>query len=169
MSKVSSLNVIIVRPFNIGGPRQSGKGGFVLPRFVSLAMKNMPLTIFNMGSQIRAFTHVKDMVRGIVAAMEYGKSGDVFNLGNARNKINIRDLADLVIRITKSKSKKVFVDPKEIYGPLFEEASDKYPDASLAMKKLSWRPRLSIETVIKDTYNYMKQIDKNLFDMLSGL
>jgi UDP-glucose 4-epimerase len=169
LNKVSSLNVVIVRPFNIAGPRQSGRGGFVLPRFISQAIANIPLTIFGKGDQIRAFTHVRDMVKGIVAAMEYGKSGEAYNLGNPKNKISINGLADIVIETVKSKSEKIFVDPKEIYGPLFEEASDKYPDATMAMRELSWNPELSVETTVKDAYNYMRQINGELFGMLSGI
>jgi UDP-glucose 4-epimerase len=169
MTKATSLDVVIVRPFNISGPRQSGKGGFVLPRFISMAMTGKPLTIFGVGNQIRAFTHVKDMVQGIVSAMKHGKSGTAYNLGNRRNKISIGELADLVIDITKSKKGKVFVDPKQIYGQFFEEANDKYPDASLAMKELFWDPQQSIEKVISDTYEYMKRLDSKLFEMLSGI
>lgn len=169
MAKTISLDVVIVRPFNVSGPRQSGKGGFVLPRFISMAIRNQPLTVFGIGNQIRAFMHIKDMVWGIVNAMKYGKSSAAYNLGNHKNKISIGELADLVINITKSKSGKVFVDPKQIYGPFFEESNDKYPDASLAMKELFWNPQLSIESVINDTYNYMKRLDSKLFDMLSGM
>jgi len=168
-AKVSPLDVSIVRPFNVAGPRQSGKGGFVLPRFISMAILGKPLTVFGVGNQIRAFTHVKDMAKGIIAAMERGKTGGVYNLGNPKNKISISELADLVIKVTKSKSKKIFVDPKEIYGPLFEEANDKYPDATLAMTELEWHPEYSIETAIEDTYEYLKRIDAKLFDTLSGL
>lgn len=168
LTKVSSLNVVIVRPFNIAGPRQSGRGGFVLPRFISQAIKNTPLTIFGRGNQIRAFTHVNDMVKGIVAAMENGKNGGAYNLGNPKNKISINELADLVVDITKSKSEKIFVDPKEIYGPFFEEANDKYPDAAMAMRELLWDPELTIEKAVNDSYNYMRQINDELFNMLSG-
>lgn len=168
-SRVAPLNVAIVRPFNVAGPRQSGKGGFVLPRFLAMAMLGQPLTVFGLGNQIRAFTHVRDMVDGIVATMERAPSGAVYNLGNPKNKISIGELADIVIRVTGSKSVKSFVDPKELYGPLFEEANDKYPDATLAMKELSWSPRYSIEETIRETYEYLKTIDRSLFDLLSGL
>ncbi len=168
-TKVTPLDVVIVRPFNVAGPRQSGKGGFVLPRFIAQAINNRPITIFGIGNQIRAFTHVNDMVQGIVLTMKLGENGKAYNIGNPKNKISINELVDLILKITKIKSEKVFLDPKEIYGPLFEEANDKFPDASIAMKELSWHPELSVESIIKDTYDYMKQVDKEVFNMISGL
>ncbi len=165
---VTPLDAIIVRPFNISGPRQSGEGGFVLPRFIAFALHNEPITVFGNGEQIRAFTHVKDIVKGIVLAMERGKSSEAYNLGNPDNKMSIAELADLVIKLTKSKSGKVLVDPKTIYGPLYEESNDKYPDASKAMAELDWKPEYSKEDIILETFNYMKNVDKDTFRAISG-
>lgn len=167
-AKITDLQAVIVRPFNVAGPRQSGRGGFVLPRFISQAIKNKPITIFGIGTQLRAFTHVSDIVSGIIAAMENGKIGDCYNVGNPENKISIGELADLVIKVAGSKSKKQFVDPKKIYGDLFEEANDKYPDAVKAISDLSWKPVYSLEKTVEDTYNYMKNLDSQTFDTLSG-
>jgi len=166
--KVSSLDTVIIRPFNISGPRQSGRGGFVLPRFIASAIKNLPITVFGSGKQIRAFTHVYDIVKGIVAGMEKGKRGQVYNLGNPKNKTTIDQLADMVIKLTKTSSKKVYLDPKTIYGQFYEEANDKYPDASKSMRELEWSPEFSKEQIILDTYKYMKNINKNKFDRLAG-
>lgn len=148
---VSPLRASIVRPFNIAGPRQSGKGGFVLPRFVAQSLKNVPVTVFGTGQQIRAFTHVKDMVDGLIRVMEGGKPGIAYNLGNPDNRITVLELAQRVIRLTCSKSEITLVDPKTIYGPLYAEASDKYPDATRARTQLGWRPKYDIDRVIFDT------------------
>lgn len=156
---VKDLHAIIVRPFNISGPRQSPLGGFVLPRFIQLADAAKPITVFGQGNQIRAFTHVKDMVDGIMRAMEKGKNGIAYNLGNVRNKTTILDLAQRVKRILKSKSEIVFVDPKKIYGPLYEEANDKFPDATKAEMELGWIPKYSIDETISDAYKeYKRQV-----------
>lgn len=168
-TKVTSLNACIVRPFNISGPRQSGKGGFVLPRFIAMAITNQPLTVFGTGQQVRAFTYVKDMAAGIIKANEFGARGEAYNLGNSSNKITILELAEKVIEITKSKSKLIFVDPKTIYGPLYEEASDRYPDAGRAVKELNWHPQCGIDEIISDTFEYMRNCDRRIFDLLSGI
>lgn len=167
--KVTDLNACIIRPFNIAGPRQSGRGGFVLPRFVAQAMTGKPLTVFGDGNQIRAFTHVADMADGIARVMRYGERSEAYNLGNPHNKITIKHLAEAVVEIVETNSQLSYVDPKAIYGPLYEEANDKYPDADRALNELKWDPRRGVKETVRDTCDYMRQATPELFDMLSGL
>jgi len=155
MARVGPLNVSIVRPFNVAGPRQSGKGGFVLPRFVTQALSGEPITVYNDGKMVRAFTHVSDIVDGIILTMEKGKNGEVYNVGNPSNKTSILELAEQVIQLTKSSSAISHVDPKLLFGPLFEEANDKYPDADRAMHDLGWTPHYGIDDIIRDTWKYI--------------
>jgi len=169
MTKVTPLKTCIVRPFNIAGPRQSGKGGFVLPRFIGQAMLGKEITVFGDGSQIRAFTHVRDMAAGIVLAAEKGRNGVAYNLGNIHNKITILELAEAVRRVVNSNAKIIFVDPKTIYGPLYEEANDKYPDASLAMRDLGWTPKYSYEDAIRDAAAYLSKMDENRLKRITGV
>jgi UDP-glucose 4-epimerase len=103
---------------------------------------------------IRAFTHVSDIVDGILLVMARGQRGDVYNLGNPANKISIAELADRVISLTNSKSTVSHVDPKALFGDLFEEANDKYPDADRAKNELGWNPKYTIDEIILDSYNY---------------
>lgn len=168
-TRVTDLDACIVRPFNVAGPRQSGKGGFVLPRFIAMAIVGQPLTVFGTGSQVRAFTYVKDMAEGIIKAQENARSGEVYNLGSPENKITILELAEKVIGVAKSKSKITFVDPKTIYGDLYEDANNKYPDAVRAIKELDWHPQYGIDEIINSTFEYMKNCDKRIFNLLSGI
>jgi UDP-glucose 4-epimerase len=156
MSRVSDLDAVIVRPFNIAGPRQSPKGGFVLPRFIGQALKGEPITVYGDGGMIRAFTHVMDMADGIVLTCRKGHKGEPYNVGNPANKISIVDLARRVIAICESKSEVQFVDPKRLFGPLFEEANDKYPDADRAAQHLGWHAKRDLDTVIRDTMEYIR-------------
>lgn len=157
-TRVKGLSAVIIRPFNVAGPRQSPKGGFVLPRFIQQADAGKPLTVFGDGSAIRAFTHVKDMVEGIRCGMLRGKAGEAYNIGNPANKTTILDLAERVVRELGSKSQIKFVDPKQIYGPLYEEANDKFPDNKKAIEGLGWQPTRSFQTVIRDAFDdYSKQ------------
>lgn len=168
-AKKGAVDTVIVRPFNIAGPRQSGVGGFVLPRFIGLALADKPLTVFGDGSQIRAFTHVKDMSRGIVLAMERGECGYIYNLGNPRNRCSINELADAVIKISGGNVGKVYVDPKEIYGPAYEEANDKFPDAQQAMEELGWQPIYSRDETIEQTLKYFQSLSPSLQRHLTGV
>ena len=150
------LSVAIIRPFNISGPRQHWSGGFVIPRFISQAMRGKPLSVYGDGKQVRAFTHVVDVARGIIAATRGPRSPAVYNLGNPHNKTTIRDLAELVIAVTGSKSTIAHVDPKTLHGPTFAEASDKYPDSDLAQRDLGWVPEYDLPHIVADAYEYMR-------------
>jgi len=168
LSAATGLDVRIVRPFNITGPRQSGKGGFVLPRFVGQALAKMAITVFGDGSQIRAFTHVKDMADGIVCAMKHGRAGEAYNLGNPTNRCSILELAEEVKKMTGTTSNIAFVDPKTVYGPLFEEANDKFPDAAKAFTELQWTPKHARQAVIADAVDYMVRLPERLQLRLRG-
>jgi UDP-glucose 4-epimerase len=168
LCRIDRLDVRIVRPFNVAGPRQSGQGGFVLPRFVGQALGGHPLTVFGTGRQVRAFTHVLDIVEGLVAAMERGQPGEVYNLGNTANNCTILQLADEVREAAGSASHVVFVDPKDVYGPLYEEADDKYPDPAKAASELGWVPGRGRRQTIDDTIAYMRGLSPSLFEELCG-
>jgi nucleoside-diphosphate-sugar epimerase len=157
--RAKGLKATIIRPFNVSGPRQSPKGGFVLPRFMQQAHTNQPITVFGDGSAIRAFTHVKDMARGIILGMDKGISGEAYNIGNPANKTNILDMAQRVVKVLNSSSEIIFVDPKTIYGDYYEEANDKFPDAEKAKRELGWFPEYDIDTTIMDAYTeYARQV-----------
>lgn len=150
------LDVRIVRPFNVTGPRQSGKGGFVLPRFVKQALSGEPLTIFGDGLQQRAFTHVKDIVDGIIRVARQGKPKEVYNIGNPENRMTVGGLASLVLTYTNSSSVRHYIDPKAVYGPLYEDANDKFPDASKAMSELDWHPIRNASRIVQDTIEFFR-------------
>jgi len=149
----ADLDALIVRPFNVAGPRQSAKGGFVLPRFVGQAMRGEALTVFGSGMQIRAFTHVRDIVDGMVRAWERGRTGAVYNLGNPANTTTILDLAQQVMAVI-GQGEVVFTNGKAIYGPQYAEADDKYPDSRKAETELGWQPSIGIRATIRDVYEY---------------
>jgi UDP-glucose 4-epimerase len=154
--RTSDLHATLVRPFNVAGPRQATDGGFVLPRFINQALAGQPLTVYGEGISVRAFTDVKDIVDGIIRTMNYGRSGEAYNIGNPANKTTILDLAQRVIAVTGSDSEITFVDPKTLWGPLFEEASDKYPDADRAITELGWHPQAGLDTIIRDSVEYIR-------------
>lgn len=144
------LDVRIVRPFNVTGPRQRPDGGFVLPRFVEQALAGAPLTVYTPGTQRRAFTHVADIVEGIIAVLERGRPGEAYNLGNAANECSILELADEVRAMAGGRSEIVIVDPATLHGPAFREAPDKIPDATKARAELGWVPAWDRRAIIAD-------------------
>ncbi len=153
--KVTDLKAAIVRPFNVAGPRQSSDGGFVLPRFIEQAMNGELMTVFGDGTQIRAFTHVSDIVDGLIAVMATGRmKGDIYNLGNPANKIAINDLAASVGRIVPETTGIVHCDPKAVYGELYAEAAEKFPDATKAIEGLGWQPKWDVDATVQSAYEY---------------
>lgn len=143
------LDVRIVRPFNVAGPRQRTDGGFVLPRFVAQALAGESLTVYQPGTQRRAFTHVSDIVTGLVAALERGRAGEVYNLGNPDNACSIWDLAAEVIEAVGHGTREL-VDPQALWGSAFREAPDKLPDIRKARIELGWEPTLTRAEIIRD-------------------
>lgn len=150
------LDVRIIRPFNVAGPRQSSRGGFVLPRFVSQAMRGDPVTIYQPGTQRRAFTHVLDVVDGIMLIYEKAAPKSIYNIGNPNNLCDISQLASEVVSQLGSSSPQIVVDPRDIFGPDFREAADKYPDASRAISELGWKPTRDRRVTIRDVAEYME-------------
>ncbi len=145
-----NLDLRIIRPFNVAGPRQRPEGGFVLPRFIGQARDGRPLTVYTPGTQRRAFTHVLDIVDGIVRAAERGWPCDVYNLGNPDNECDITTLAHEVIDVLGSSSGISVVDPVDLWGTSFAEAPDKVPDTGHAFRVLGWVPTRSRRQVIAD-------------------
>ena len=147
------LDAVIVRPFNVAGPRQSATGGFVLPRFVGQALGGGALTVFGTGGQVRAFTHVTDIADGLVRAWLMGTRRTVYNLGNPANRTTILALAERVIgqvgRGTIS-----YTSGQTVYGSAYAEADDKWPDSDKARHELDWQPERDIETTIRDVIAY---------------
>ena len=148
------LPVRLVRLFNTVGPRQVGRYGMVVPRFVGAALKNEPITVYGDGSQIRCFCHVHDAVDALVKVIESEKAiGQVFNVGN-NQQITIMELAKKVIEVTGSKSKIELVPYEKAYGPGFEDMQRRVPDISKIKKTLGWQPKIGLEQIIKDIAAY---------------
>ena len=146
----NKLPIRIVRFFNIVGPRQVGHYGMVVPRFVSAALKNEPLSVYGSGDQIRCFCHVKDAVRGLLLVMDSDQAvGQVFNIGNSEQ-ISIMALAQKVIAVTGSKSKIEKIAYEQAYPQGFEDMQRRVPDISKIGKILGWQPQINLEQIIKD-------------------
>ena len=144
------LPIRIVRFFNTVGPRQVGHYGMVVPRFVSAALKNEPLSVYGSGDQMRCFCHVDDAVRALLLVMDSDKAiGQVFNVGN-NQQISIMDLAKKVIAITNSSSKIQKIAYEDAYPDGFEDMQRRVPDISKISRVLGWTPEIDLDQIIKD-------------------
>ena len=144
------LPVRIVRFFNTVGPRQVGDYGMVLPRFIEVALKNEPLSIYGSGEQIRTFCHISDVIRALLLVIDSDQAvGEVFNIGNNQQS-SINQLADRVISLLGSKSKIERISYKDAYPQGFEDMQRRVPDISKIKRVLGWSPQLDLDQIIKD-------------------
>lgn len=144
------LPVTTVRLFNTVGPRQTGRYGMVVPRFVHAALKNESLTIYGDGTQSRVFCHVDDAVQAIAAITATDATiGEVFNVGG-HGEITIKALAEKVISTTKSQSVITFTSYSDAYPAGFEDIQRRIPDISKIKQAIGWAPTKGLETIIKD-------------------
>jgi UDP-glucose 4-epimerase len=146
----NKLPIRIVRFFNTVGPRQIGHYGMVVPRFVSSALKNEPLSVYGSGNQIRCFCHVDDAVKALLLVMDSDKAiGEVFNVGN-NQQISITELANKVIEITGSNSSIEKIAYEKAYPAGFEDMQRRVPDISKIKRVLGWSPEIKLDQIIKD-------------------
>jgi nucleoside-diphosphate-sugar epimerase len=156
-SRHRGLRGLVIRPFNVAGPRQSRAGGFVMPTFVQQAIAGRPLTVFATGNQERAFLSANDLARficeNIEAALETERP--IFNLGNPANVTTVWNLAERVIERLGSVSPIEHADARLIHGPLYEEAESfqKLPVLDAAAS-VGWAPVIGLDALIDATALY---------------
>ena len=159
----NDLRYQIIRPFNVTGEYQLPNGGFVLPRFVKQALDGEDITVYYDGTQLRAFTWVKDIVEGIFLASTAPEDlwNQEWNVGNRANERTILYLAERVKELTKSTSIISHVDPVDLHGPLFSEAPEKIPNSSKIENLLGWKPTKNVDEVIQEVVDFYRRDQSN--------
>ena len=146
----SNLPGTVVRFFNTVGPRQTGRYGMVVPRFVEKALLGKPLQVYGDGGQSRCFCHVHDVVKALLLLLDNEESyGRIFNIGS-QNLITIKELADAVIAQTKSTSQIEYVPYEKAYAAGFEDMRRRCPDVQEINNLCQWRAQLTLKDIIND-------------------
>lgn len=173
------LDVVVARLFNTVGPRQTGRYGMVIPRFVEQALSGRPLTVFGNGSQSRCFLHVHDAVEALLrlAVCQEG-AGKVFNVGSTRE-MTILGLAGQILNLVDEKMGRpkpgsvraepdyqgyetarggriVFIPGETVYSGGFEDMDRRLPDTTRIREYTGWRPRLELEDVLEEVVAEMR-------------
>ena len=149
--------VIIVRLFNTVGPRQTGRYGMVIPRFVGQALTGQPITLYGDGKQTRTFIHVKDTVDTMMKLVQRQESwGEIFNIGGD-DEVSIEELAHLIKDTLKSTSEIVYVPYDQAYEEGFEDIRRRRPDTSKIQKLFSFNPQFSLNDVINSVAEYQRK------------
>lgn len=149
------LPVTTVRFFNTVGPRQTGRYGMVVPRFVKAALEGKNLQVYGDGTQSRVFCHVSDAVKAATGLMETEKSiGEVFNIGGV-GEVSIKDLAQIVISQTGSKSAIEYIPYDKAYARGYEDMARRIPNIEKVSNFLNWKPQKTLAHIINDVANSM--------------
>ncbi|MDX6708655.1 MAG: UDP-glucose 4-epimerase [Solirubrobacteraceae bacterium] len=148
---------VIARLFNTVGPRQTGRYGMVVPRFVGQALAGRALTVHGDGTQTRCFCHVGDVVRALVDLMMLGEPayGEVFNIGS-QEEISILSLAERVRELAGSDSQIRLIAYDEAYEAGFEDMPRRLPDIAKIERTLGWTPTRSLDEILADVVSFQQ-------------
>jgi len=148
------LPTVVARLFNTVGPRQTGQYGMVVPRFVTQALANEPLTVYSDGQQRRCFTHVDDAVRAIIGLMDSDATiGEVYNIGSG-NETTMLGLAEMVKARTGSHSPITFVPYSVAYEEAFEDMARRVPSIEKIRRTTGWEPTYDLEGILDSVIAY---------------
>ena len=147
------LDVRIQRPFNVYGPRirEDGFYGRVIPRFIDQALRNKPITVHGDGRQTRSYLYIEDWLAATWKFLNSSKTkGAILNVGNNKE-ISVLDLAKLILKKTNSKSKIIYLPPRE------EDPKRRAADITKIKKLLNWSPKITLEEGLERTINWLKK------------
>ncbi len=150
-------DIRIVRLFNTYGPRMDIKDGRVIPNFLSQALQDEPLTLYDGGERTRAFCYVDDLVRGLLAVMEsLGAKGEVINLGNPDER-TIRSLAEAILAVTGRDLP--FVERPTAVG---DDPNRRCPDIAKARALTGWEPAIPLDEGLRRTIPYFERVLRSI-------
>jgi len=154
--RTHGLKVIISRLFNTVGPRQTGTYGMVVPRFVSQALKNEPVTVYGDGTQTRTFTYIDDVTKAFMALMQHEEAiGEVFNVGGLQE-ISMLDLANKIIEKAGSTSEVSLIPYEDAFEKDFEDMQRRVPGIDKFKDLVGFRPETDLDTILDLVIKHMR-------------
>lgn len=155
--KEMRLPVVVARLFNTVGPRQTGRYGMVIPRFIKQALRGEQICVYGDGQQTRCFCYVKDTVAALIGLMNCEQAaGGVFNVGSTEE-ITIAELAHKVKALTGSTSEIVYVPYDQAYEEGFEDMRRRVPDISRINELIGFEPSYSLDDTLRLTIEFLKE------------
>ena len=150
--------IYIARLFNTVGPKQSGRYGMVIPRFVEQALRGLPIEIYGDGKQTRCFCHVNDVVRALVSLPTFPQAvGEVYNVGNIEE-VTIIELAKRIKKLSRSDSPLTFIPYEAAYMKGFEDMRRRVPNIDKIQRLTGWQSQKTLDEIILETIDYIKSI-----------
>jgi len=164
--KEKGLPTVVVRLFNVVGPRQTGRYGMVIPCLVKQALEGIDMTVYGDGSQSRCFAHVNDAVGALIALAENaGANGEVYNIGSTEE-ISILDLAHKIRKMAASESRIVLVSYEEAYKEGFEDMMRRVPDLTKIQRAIGYCPSMNLDQILLSTIKY--HVEESGFALKNG-
>ncbi len=153
------LPVVVVRPFNVVGPRQSGRYGMGMPRLVHQAITGAPLTIYGDGQQSRCFSHIADVVRGMIGLAQHPETaGNIFNIGNDQE-VTIESLVFLIKELAESESPTEYIPYNQVYEERFADIQRRIPDLTKIRDFIGYRATHDLTAIIRSVIDYQRSQD----------
>lgn len=154
--RTMNLPVIIVRFFNTVGPRQTGRYGMVIPRFVKQCLRNEPITIYGDGTQTRTFTHVKFVADAVMKLIDSPKAiGEIINIGGTEE-VSIKELAERIKRMTGSQSELRFIPYDQAFGRDFEDMLRRVPSVDKLHSIVGPIPTFALDDILQNVIDYFR-------------
>jgi len=154
--KETRLPVIIIRLFNTVGPRQTGRYGMVVPRFIHQALTGQPITVYGDGKQTRTFTHVKDAIWAMMKLVEQPEAvSEIFNIGGD-GEISIETLAKRIKEVLNSPSEVIHIPYEQAYEQGFEDMMRRSPDLTKIQNIIGYNPRFTLHDIVTDVAEYQR-------------
>ena len=150
------LDTVVVRLFNTVGPRQSGRYGMVIPRFVESALAGEPIEVHGDGTQTRSFCHVADTIRALSGLMDAREiSGEIFNVGSSE-RVSILQLAERVKAAVGSDSPLEFVPYELVYDQGIEDTLHREPATGKIREAIGWQTTRDLDGIIADVIDHAR-------------
>jgi UDP-glucose 4-epimerase len=155
------LPTVVGRLFNTVGPRQTGRYGMVIPRFVRQALAEQAITVYGDGTQQRVFCHVSDVIAAIISLIENEQAyGQVYNIGG-HEEISMKDLAARIVELTGSSSEITLVPYDQAYAPGFEDMMRRLPSTEKIRELCGWEPTRPLDGIIHDVVDHFRRSGDN--------
>jgi UDP-glucose 4-epimerase len=151
------LDVVPFRLFNTVGPRQTGRYGMVVPRFVRQALRGEQITVYGDGRQRRCFCDARDVVKALAELAHHPQApGHVYNIGSTEE-VSIMELAERVKTLTGSKTPIATIPYEQAYAPGFEDMLRRVPDTARIQELIGWQATRSLDDILHSVIAYEQE------------
>tara|TARA_B100000963_G_scaffold361895_1_gene400627 strand:+ start:2393 stop:3430 length:1038 start_codon:yes stop_codon:yes gene_type:complete len=149
-----NLHTNIIRPFNVYGPGMNQKDYRIFPNFISNIINGKKINIYGSGNQTRTYCYITDALEGFLRVLYFGQPGEVYNIGNNKPEVSVKNIYNIFQKIYEKKIKANFIQHPKSYPN--DEPQRRCPDLRKAKKHLSYHPKVNLEDGLKKFLDWAK-------------